>query len=87
MMPSAAIGGNTSKEPALKQLVFAPGLIRTPPMTAPAPATQSGPHERGSHAEVALSILRLRAVARRYQRQMEQDAEAQARRLRWERAA
>jgi hypothetical protein len=84
---SAFIGGNNSREPALTPLVFAPGLIRTPPMTAPAPGAASGPDERGSHADLALSILRLRAVARRYQRQMQQDADAQARRLRWERAA
>jgi type IV secretory pathway VirD2 relaxase len=33
------------------------------------------------------SLLRLRAVARRYQRQMQRDAELEVRRLGWERAA
>jgi hypothetical protein len=34
-----------------------------------------------------MSILRLRAAARRYQRQMQRDAESEARRLGWERVA
>jgi hypothetical protein len=51
---------------------------------------ERGPFERVP-TEVASvvtgSLLRLRAVARRYQRQMQRDAEAEARRLGWERAA
>jgi hypothetical protein len=84
---SAVIGGNTSTQPALQPPVFAPGLIRTPPITAAVPVAESGLDERGLHAEGALSILRLRAVARHYQRQMQRDAEFEARRSGWERAA
>jgi hypothetical protein len=84
--PSTVIGGNTYKEPALT-LVTTPALIRTPPMTAPAAAASTGDHPRSVPTAVLPSILRLRAVARRYQRQMQRDAESGARRLGWERAA
>jgi len=85
---SAVIGGNAPKEPALTPLVFAPGIIRTPSMAAPAPAESSGTRPRlASAAGLPLSILRLRAAARRYQRQMQRDAEYEARRMGWERVA
>jgi hypothetical protein len=85
---SSVIGGNARKEPALTPLVFSPGLIRTPPITAPAPADSSGSRPRAALAAgVPLSILRLRAAARRYQRQMQRDAEYEARRMGWERVA
>lgn len=85
---SAVIGGNTPKEPDLKPLVLAPALIRTPPMAAPAP-----PASRGDRSGLApdsglpMSILRLRAAARRYQRQMQRDSESEALRMGWERVA
>jgi len=84
---SAVIGGNTSRDPALKPPVFAPGLIRTPPMPEQASADSSGSRPRVTAVGLPLSILRLRAAARRYQRQMQRDAESEARRLGWERAA
>jgi hypothetical protein len=51
---------------------------------------ERGPFERvptDVASVVTGSLIRLRAVARRYQRQMQRDAEAEARRLGWERAA
>jgi hypothetical protein len=85
---SAVIGGNTPKEPALKPLVFGPVLIRTPPMAAPASPPSSGDQSGPApNAGLSMSILRLRAAARRYQRQMQRDAESEARRLGWERVA
>jgi len=51
---------------------------------------ERGPFERVPNevaSVVSGSFIRLRAVARRYQRQMQRDAEAEARRLGWERAA
>jgi hypothetical protein len=82
----AVVGGNTTKEPALNAMVFAPALIRIPPTTVPAAA---GGNRRQLTPSVGLSvsILRLRAAARRYQQQMQRDAESEARRLGWERVA
>ncbi len=81
------LGGRSPKEPALKPLVLAPRLIRTPPMTSPAANGKSGANHGDSRADVAISIVRLRAVARRYQRQMQRDAEIEARRFGRGRAA
>jgi hypothetical protein len=86
--PSAVVGGNTTKEPALSAVVRAPALIRIPPTTAPAPAAAGGIRRPlAPSVAVRLSVLRLRAAARRYQRQMQRDAESEARRLGWERVA
>jgi len=86
--PSAVVGGNTTKEPALNALVLSPAFIRTPPTTAPSPAPAGGHRPRlAASVGLPLSILRLRAAARRYQRRMQRDAEFEARRLGWERAA
>ena len=84
----AVVGGNTTKEPALKPLVLAPALIRTPPPTAQAPVVSGGNRVRlAPSVALPLSILRLRAAARHYQRQMQRDAEIEAWRRGWERAA
>jgi hypothetical protein len=86
--PGAVVGGNTTKEPALNALVLAPAFIRTPPTTAPAPTASGGNRPwLAPSLGLPLSILRLRAAARRYQRQMQRDAEHEARRLGREHAA
>jgi hypothetical protein len=75
---------------ALKLLVARPALIRTLPST---PLARKGLASSGAqagswrHSRHTNSLLVLRAVARRYQRQMQRATEEEARRLHWERAA
>lgn len=83
-----AVGGKPEIKPALKPLAMPPRLIRTPPTTLPARrgAFVVRRHPQRS-AGLAMSILRLRAIGRRYQRRMQHEAETEARQMRWERSA
>ena len=86
---SVVTGGETLL-PALKPPVVLPALNRIPPWAALARlrVASSGPRAKRWHPSGASSsLLALRAVARRYQRQMEREAEEQARQLGWERVA
>jgi len=86
--PRTVIGGDKLKAPALKPLALVPALIRTPPVAVPAPAASSGTRSPlAPPAGLQLSLLRLRAAAKRYQRQMQREAEFEARRMGWERVA
>jgi relaxase MobL-like protein len=75
--------------PVLKPPVARPVLIRTLP---PGPLARARVTSGGSSSESwrysrqLSSLVMLRAVARRYQRQMQREAADEARRLRWERA-
>ena len=51
------------------------------------PRPSAAPISSGHGSSLDLSVLRLRAAARRYQRQMQRAAELEARRLGWEHAA
>ncbi len=76
--------------PALKLLVARPALIRTLPLTPLARqrvASNGSQLESWRHSRHPSSLLVLRAVARRYQHQMQREAEEEARRMHWERAA
>jgi hypothetical protein len=85
---SVVMGGASPSYPALKRPVFAPTFIRIPPMASPASLGARrrpiGPAHRPAGESV--TVLRLRAAARRYQRQMQQDTDMEARRLGWGRA-
>ena len=90
-MPTASVAkGGETLLPALKASAASPVFIRIPPLAPSgrvrvAPTNQPG--ERWRPSTGSSSLLVLRAAARRYQRQMQRDAEEQARQLRWERAA
>ena|SRR5216683_3699616 len=58
-----------------------PALVDLPPRRSVAPISS------GHVSSLDVSVLRLRAAARRYQRQMQRAAELEARRLGWEHAA
>ena len=82
--------GGKSSLPALPLQVLLPEPIRTPPL---APLARFRVASSGDAAVshpgfgATSSLLRLRAMARRYQRLMQRQAEEEARRLGWERAA
>ncbi len=78
-------GGITRALPALKSP--SPALIRTPPAAPPPIHRRTFAATTPDAHEMIGSIIQLRAVARRYQRQMQRAAEEEARRLQWERAA
>jgi hypothetical protein len=84
----AAPGGTAPTSiPALQVRVARPALIRIPPLAAPiARPNRSRAWLRRSPQPPSL-VLRLQAVARRYQREVEREAEEEARRRHWERAA
>ncbi len=81
----AAPGGTTSTSiPALEVRVARPAPIRIPPLTAStARPNQIRAWHRRSTQPLSL-VLRIQAVARRYQRQVEREAEEEARRRHWE---
>jgi hypothetical protein len=81
----AAPGGVTSTAiPALQVRVARPVLIRIPPLAASTSRPNNGRSwARRSTLPTSL-VLRLQAVARRYQRQVEREAEEEARRRHWE---
>jgi hypothetical protein len=92
--PASIASGVQGREitplPALKPLVARPALFRTLPSTPPARervASSSSRSESWRHSRYPSSLLVLRAVARRYQRQMQRATEEEARRLHWDRAA
>jgi hypothetical protein len=84
----AAPGGTASTSiPALQLRVARPALIRIPPLAAPiARPNRNRAWLRRSPQPPSL-VLRLQAVARRYQREVEREAEDEARRRHRERAA
>lgn len=87
---SGARAREITPQPALKLPVARPALIRTLPPTPPARervASIGAQPESWRPSREPSSLLVLRAVARRYQRQMQREAEEEARRIRWERAA
>jgi hypothetical protein len=89
-MASEVKGGDTSFAPALKSPAVPPALIRTPPLRSLASPAKEPSARRGAHALQSFGwspVLRLRAAARRYQRQMQHATEEETRRLSHERAA
>jgi hypothetical protein len=89
-MASGVSGRDRTSTPALKLLVAQPALIRTLPLTPLARfrvASSGGRSESWRRNTAQSSLLALRAVARRYARQMQREVEERARRSGWERAA
>jgi hypothetical protein len=81
----AAPGGTTSTSiPALQVRVARPVLIRIPPLAASTARPNNGRARRRRSTHPTSLVLRLQAVARRYQRQIEREAEEEARRRHWE---
>jgi hypothetical protein len=87
---ASGAAGRETPLPALKPPVPRPVTIRTLPSTLLARkhvASSRSRSESWRPLRHPSSLLVLRSVARRYQRQMQREAEDEARRLRWERAA
>jgi hypothetical protein len=88
--PSASDAkGRDPVQPALKLPVARPALIRILPLTplARSRVSSSGARDTTWLAPGGGSLTALRSAARRYQHRMLREAEEEARRLRWERAA
>jgi hypothetical protein len=85
-IPSVVTGGDKTTMPALQPPAVRPALIRTPPVAALS-ARPAAPHTSTSRPLGNAGVLRLRAVAHHYRRQMERDLEDEAGRRGWERAA
>ncbi len=86
---SVVTGGDKNTMPALQPPAVRPALIRIPPVAAlsarlAAPRASTA-QALGAHGSAG--VLRLRAVAHHYHRQMQRELEDEARRRGWERAA
>ncbi|MDQ6879870.1 MAG: relaxase MobL [Candidatus Dormibacteraeota bacterium] len=89
-MASGVGGRERSSTPALKLLVSPPALIRALPLAPLARlrvASAGGRPVGWQRSSAPSSLLALRAVARQYARQMQREAEEEALRRNWERAA
>ncbi len=84
--PGRSLGGITHVKPALHPLAIRPAVIRTPPTARLALAQPQPRQAEQTGAALAGSVLRLRAAARRYQRQMQKAAEKEAHQMRWDRS-
>jgi len=87
---SDAAGREITNLPAPQPPVARPALIRalpSAPLELERSAPSRSPSESWRYARNPSSLLLLRGVARHYQRQMQREAEEEAQRLRWERAA
>jgi hypothetical protein len=81
----AALGGTTPTSiPALQVPVARPVLIRIPPLAASTARPNNGRAWLRRNMHPTSLVLRLQAVARKYQRQVEREAEEEARRRHWE---
>jgi hypothetical protein len=86
---ASAARGRVSLQPALKPMTERSQLIRILPLTALARSrvASSGVRATAWASNSGSSVLALRSAARRYQHRMEREAEEEARRRGWERAA
>lgn len=87
---SDAAGREITNLPAPQPPVARPALIRALPsarLELERSASSRSPSESWRYTRNPSSLLLLRGVARHYQRQMQREAEEEAQRLRWERAA
>jgi hypothetical protein len=81
----AGPGGTTSTSiSALQVRIARPKLIRIPPLATSTARPNSGRGWPRRTTHPTSLVLRLQAVARRYQRQVEREAEEEARRRHWE---
>jgi len=88
--PPSGAAGSVADSPTLEALVARPAAVQTlqlQPLARVRMASSGAPAATDRRWHRASSLLRLRAVARRYSRQMQRELQREARLRDWERAA